>query len=326
MIFIAILILSTLTIAGCAAFFSVYGLATIFEGAFIPVIVMGSALEAGKLIATSFLYRYWHTTTWLLKTYLTTAVVILMLITSVGIYGFLSNAHQKETLPLQQIEQQVTMLNAEKQAGQDRLKQIDDQIANLPDDYVSGRNRLSAQFKTERARIDKRQTEITTQLYEMNSKLIQQRVHTGPIVFIAKALGKEVDNATSYMILLIIFAFDPLAVALTLGVNVALTEHKNIKKQKQPIFTGPRFPQTLVTDDILSDIPQRLQPSVGDSATTLTDVIAEVHEGITTDRLKQLLDEMSHQQLSPQEIAQKTVLEEMFNKRRVLDRVRNPNS
>jgi hypothetical protein len=316
MIFIAILILSTLAIAGCAAFFSVYGLATIFEGAFIPVILMGSALEAGKLIATSFLYRYWNTTTWLLKTYLTTAVIILMLITSVGIYGFLSNAHQKETLPLQQIEQQVSSLNAEKQSGQDRLKQIDDQIANLPDDYVSGRNKLSAQFKTERARIDKRQTEITAQLYEMNSKLIQQRVHTGPIVFIAKALGKEVDNATSYMILLIIFAFDPLAVALTLGVNVALTEYKNSKQINTSVLKSVE----------LADIPTTLQPSVGDSVTTLNDVIAEVHEGITTDRLKQLLDEMSHQQLSPQEVAQKTVLEEMFNKRKVLDRVRNPNS
>jgi hypothetical protein len=239
-----------------------------------------------------------------------------MLITSVGIYGFLSNAHQKETLPLQQIEQQVSSLNAEKQSGQDRLKQIDDQIANLPDDYVSGRNKLSAQFKTERARIDKRQTEITAQLYEMNSKLIQQRVHTGPIVFIAKALGKEVDNATSYMILLIIFAFDPLAVALTLGVNVALTEYKNSKQINTSVLKSVE----------LADIPTTLQPSVGDSVTTLNDVIAEVHEGITTDRLKQLLDEMSHQQLSPQEVAQKTVLEEMFNKRKVLDRVRNPNS
>ena len=92
--FIAILtLLSALSISGVAIFYSVIGLATIFPGAFVPVVIMGSVLEIGKLITASWLYRHWKQTRFLLKTYLTVSVIVLSLITSMGIFGFLSKAH-----------------------------------------------------------------------------------------------------------------------------------------------------------------------------------------------------------------------------------------
>ena len=110
--FIAILtLLSALSVSGVAIFYSVIGLATIFPGAFVPVVIMGSVLEVGKLIAASWLYRNWKHTRFLLKTYLTTAVVVLSLITSMGIFGFLSKAHLEQNLLSQSLTQRIEIMN-----------------------------------------------------------------------------------------------------------------------------------------------------------------------------------------------------------------------
>ena len=109
--FIAILtLLSALSISGVAIFYSVIGLATIFPGAFVPVVIMGGVLEVGKLITASWLYRNWKFTPFMLKTYLTTAVIILSLITSMGIFGFLSKAHLEQNLQSDTLVQRINIL------------------------------------------------------------------------------------------------------------------------------------------------------------------------------------------------------------------------
>ena len=109
--FIAILtLLSALSISGVAIFYSVIGLATIFPGAFVPVVIMGGVLEVGKLITASWLYRNWKFTPFMLKTYLTTAVIILSLITSMGIFGFLSKAHLEQNLASDTLVQRIQIL------------------------------------------------------------------------------------------------------------------------------------------------------------------------------------------------------------------------
>ena len=109
--FIAILtLLSALSISGVAIFYSVIGLATIFPGAFVPVVIMGGVLEVGKLITASWLYRNWRFTPFMLRTYLTTAVIILSLITSMGIFGFLSKAHLEQNLASDTLIQRIQIL------------------------------------------------------------------------------------------------------------------------------------------------------------------------------------------------------------------------
>ena len=110
--FIAYLtLLSALSISGVAIFYSVIGLATIFPGAFWPVVIMGSVLEIGKLVTASWLYRHWKQTRWLLKSYLTIAVIILSLITSMGIFGFLSKAHLEQNLAENTVTQRIEVIN-----------------------------------------------------------------------------------------------------------------------------------------------------------------------------------------------------------------------
>ena len=110
--FIAILtLLSALSISGVAIFYSVIGLATIFPGAFWPVVIMGSVLEVGKLVTASWLYRNWTHTRFLLKSYLTIAVIVLSLITSMGIFGFLSKAHLEQNLAEDTVTQRIEIIN-----------------------------------------------------------------------------------------------------------------------------------------------------------------------------------------------------------------------
>jgi hypothetical protein len=130
--FIAILtLLSALSISGVAIFYSVIGLATIFPGAFWPVVIMGSVLEVGKLVTASWLYRNWRHTRWLLRTYLTTAVIVLICITSMGIFGFLSKAHLEQNLAEDTVTQRIEIINNKILSEETYIKRQKDTIVRL---------------------------------------------------------------------------------------------------------------------------------------------------------------------------------------------------
>lgn len=311
MIFIALLVLSTLAIAGSAAFFSIYGLAQVFAGAFWPVVFMAASLEAGKLVAASYLYRYWKVIGFLRKTYLSLAILVLMAITSAGIFGFLSGAYQQDVLPLEEMKAQIVQLDQrkaelEKQKEERvlRRQEINKQINDLPSNYATKRQQVRLEYKPELEQIasdlhrfDEQIRAATDKEHELKTAVIQQKVHTGPIIFIAKALGQEIDDATKYMIFLIIFAFDPLAVALTVGANDAILQRK-----------GGR------------DYLLQLEDEGTKGVTPLPSVNA-----LGVEDLEAMLDAINskHDQ-TPEVQLQKTMVEEMLARKRVTERVRNP--
>jgi len=283
MIFIALLIAITASVAGTAAFFSVYGLAATFSGVFWSVVAMGTSLEAAKLIATSFLYRYWTKTNIWLKSYLMLGTAALMLVTSVGIYGFLSAGYQQDALPLKQKQEQVRLLEEEKVRVLARKEQIDAQLSGGPQlgtlqnnngridpnaarvlrETNRGRTAVVAQYKEEQTAINARAAELDKQLLELKQELIKVEAHTGPITFIAKAFGLSTDNSTSYLIMLIMFAFDPMAVALTLAVNMALRlrrEEQSEARLNQMLEAYTPEPQPEVLPDTQWDIAE-LEPN-----------------------------------------------------------------
>jgi hypothetical protein len=265
--FIILLGLTTISIAGCAAYFSVYGLAQIFSGTFIPIIIMGGALEAGKLVAASYVYRYWHMMSKVIASYLIIAVIVLMVITSAGIFSFLSAGYQADILPLKLKKQQVELLTYDKQ-HLERLKEtteqaktlIDKDIANLPSNYISGRIRLDKMYKTDKTAVRQQLTiyntdirELTIKISKLKSEILQDQVHIGPIIFIAEALNKTTDQATTILIIMIICVFDPLAVALTVGLNNALLQRKNKPQQilnESTIEEISEKPETIDPEDV----------------------------------------------------------------------------
>lgn len=238
--FIIVLLLTTFAIAASAAYFSIYGLAHLFTGALIPVIIMGSSLEAGKLVAASFLYRYSKQIGLGMKAYLGAAVLVLMLITSMGIFGFLTAAYQSDTLPLAEMTQQITSLKEEKVRITDRLAQIDKQIADVGPNYVRAKQRLVKEFATERKTLDTRLAEITPELQKLEQQHVTVKAKVGPIMFIAEVMGKDPNAAVFWFVIILISVFDPLAVALTVATNMAIKIRKEEKQQVLEAKEGPK--------------------------------------------------------------------------------------
>lgn len=244
MFFILLLIASTIAIAGSAAYFSVYGLANTFSGVFWSVVIMGGALEAGKLVAASYLYRHWKETHALLKSYMMAGIFALMLLTSGGIFGYLSSGYQTDVLPLRQLNSQIKILEEEKERKLVRKVQIDGEMAKLPTPNLGSidfsdpratdaatralaqtqrmRDAATKVYLAEQQQVTKRINELDKDLLELRQKQIKTEAHVGPIIYIASAFNVETDQATKWLVFLIIFAFDPMALALTLAVNVVL--------------------------------------------------------------------------------------------------------
>ncbi len=240
--------LSALLIAGSAAFFSVFGLSKLFAGATFAVIIMASSLEFGKLVAASFLYRYWDKINFLQKFYMSLATVILILITSAGIFGFLSNAYQGATI---QFEKESTALIFK----EDRLQQLQEDkkflkeeleaaISELPDNYRTARRKLREEYQPQITLINKQMIELKGEVGELKTALVETGVDVGPVIYIARTFDTDIDTVVKFFIFVLIFVFDPMAVMFVISYNVALQHTKkegDIASSNPNITTNKRW-------------------------------------------------------------------------------------
>jgi hypothetical protein len=237
---IILTLLSALLLSGIAAYYSIIGLAAIFTGAFWPIVFMGSVLEMSKLVTASWLYRNWKTCPLLLKSYLTTAVVILMIITSMGIFGFLSKAHIDSTMEAGVNSVEIRTLNQQEKIAKERLDYLLKRAGN-PETASANVDRQIQQTQKELTDINKRKLPL---LKEEN-KLIAE---VGPIKYIGDMIyGTEdtngIDKAVRLVILLIMVVFDPLAVLLLIAANMSLEQRKsNTTKKEEIIALVPDVP------------------------------------------------------------------------------------
>jgi len=244
-----ILFITAIAISGIAAFYSIVGLAAIFAAAKMPIIIMGSVLEVGKLVTASWLYQNWKKANRLLKIYFTTAVVVLMLITSMGIFGFLSKAHIDQTMIASNSNVEIDRINLMIDIEQRRLKNAQQNLDNL-EKLVST---LSAEDAAWTRRIQRKEREaIKTEIKDASQEIVNYQeelvplqkeqvkleAEVGPIKYIAELVYGDanrelLESAVRLVIMLIIFVFDPLAVLLLIAANMALLEkRKKIRKKK----------------------------------------------------------------------------------------------
>ena len=230
MTIIILTLLSALLLSGIAAYYSIIGLAAIFTGAFWPIVFMGSVLEMSKLVTASWLYRNWKTCPLLLKSYLTSAVVILMIITSMGIFGFLSKAHIDSTMEAGVNSVEIRTLNQQEKIAKERLDYLLKRAGN-PETASANVDKQIQQTQKELADINKRKLPL---LKEEN-KLIAE---VGPIKYIGDMIyGTEdangIDKAVRLVILLIMVVFDPLAVLLLIAANMSLQQRSKVVVNKE---------------------------------------------------------------------------------------------
>tara|TARA_R110002050_G_scaffold58004_2_gene130642 strand:- start:279 stop:1268 length:990 start_codon:yes stop_codon:yes gene_type:complete len=241
--------LSALLVAGSAAFYSVFGLSKLFSGATIAVIIMAGSLEFAKLVSASFLYRYWDEINRFMKIYLIIGVVTLVMITSAGIFGFLSNAYQgatvsfeKESTALLYKEDRLDQLSEDRKFLKEELEAA---VEELPENYRTAKRKLREEYQPKINQINETMMNLKQEVGDLKIALIETGVDVGPAIYLARVFDTDVDSVVKYFIFMLIAVFDPLAVVLVISYNITLqvrmrdekdipvSEHKNGKTEKQ---------------------------------------------------------------------------------------------
>ena len=245
--------LSALFIAGCAAFFSVFGIGKLFSGAFIAVVIMASSLEIGKLVTASFLYRYWDKINLLQKVYMAAATIMLIFITSAGIFGYLSNAYQgatvefeKQTTALIFKEEQVEQLEEDKKF---LLNELEQQVNSLPDNYVTAKRKLREDYNPQILGINSELLELKKEVGDLKTELVETGVDVGPAVYLARAFNTDIDTVVKFFIFILIFVFDPLAVMLVVAYNQVLLENRPKEKTQHENWKDIYSQPTLIEEE-----------------------------------------------------------------------------
>lgn len=224
-IFPYIVALAAGAVAFSAAFFSVFGLSKLFAGAKTSVIIMAGSLEFAKLVTASFLYRYWNKTPMFLKNYLLVGTIVLIMITSAGIFGYLSNAYQGATTGFE--KQSTTMIFKEDQLEQvkeDRafLKQeLETAISELPNNYRTARKKLREEYQPQITELSNRTLDLKQEIGDLKIALVETGVDVGPAIYLARVFNTEIDTVVKFFIFILIFVFDPLAVSLVIAASMA---------------------------------------------------------------------------------------------------------
>jgi len=258
-IFPWIVALAAFSVSGSAAYYSIFGISKMFAGASINVMIMAGSLEFSKLVIASLLYGYWSTLNKILRTYLTIACCILILITSAGIYGFLSSAYQETSNKVEVIDKQNGSLDKQKIIIQSDVKRYEDQIAlkdnrinSLSDiktkqqgtmDNLISKNISIKSIKAQMISIDQEISQLDNEVKILNDSLNSKNEklkdldlqslslqtnqdvakEVGPLKYIAKLTGKSLDQVVNWFIIALMLVFDPLAVSLVIALNFLLS-------------------------------------------------------------------------------------------------------
>ena len=235
-----------LLLSAVAGYFSVVGLGIIFAGAFWSVVVMAGTLEVSKIVAASWIYRNWDIAPWIMKIYMTIAVIVLVFITSMGIFGYLSKAHVDQTvleggnneIRIESLQRRIDRQNSIISDSSIVLQQLDEAVSILQEyDRIRGPEgaiAVRASQSEERAALNETISnaydtidELTEEIFPLRRQSIELEAEIGPLKYIAELIYGEqardfFDEAVRWIILLLVFVFDPLAICLLLAGNVGL--------------------------------------------------------------------------------------------------------
>jgi hypothetical protein len=255
MLFGYLLLAVALTISLTAAFYSIAGLTAIFAAAFWPIVIMGSVLELGKVITTVWLHKYWDRVAVQFKLYLVPAIGILMLITSMGIFGFLSKAHLDQAVPAGDISSQVQIFDDKIKTERDNIEaarralkqmdaQVDEKLSRTTDDRGAERavqirraqSKERTNLQNEISSAQKKISSLQEQRAPIASQARKVEAEVGPIKYIAALIYGDnpdanlLEKAVRWVIILIVLVFDPLALVLILAADQTFEWHRPKRK------------------------------------------------------------------------------------------------
>jgi len=303
--FIFLMILSTFTLAGSAAYYSVFGLSSLFAGARTEVIIMAGSLEFAKLILASYLHNYWKTIGWL-RWYLVSAVGILMIITSLGIYGFLTSAYQTTSDKLTILDKEVGITDVKRTRFKEQLADLNEEKRML-ETSISGlrgglannnsqtdrgaasqRRVLSGELKTAISQRDELSLKIeglNDSLTSLDLQILDKESNNevaaeiGPLRYLAKLTGWGMDKIVNWFTLLIVLVFDPLAIAMVVALNKLVKEIRpdvgEVIVKNEIVETPPIVEQPLNDEPVVVEEPLVEEPVVEIKEQEKPDVVFE---------------------------------------------------
>jgi len=239
-------------VASLGAYFSITGLGALFSGAIIAVWLMAGSLEFAKFVLAAYLHQTWKVHNAVYKTYLTFAIVILSVITSVGIYGFLSDAYQSassvletETVKLESIKTQQSLVTAE-------LARLNKMVEEIPATRVTKRMKMRAELEPVIQELNKKYNDGERVLTQSNLKIIEVKKKVGPLIYISKAFNMNIDHVVSALILILVSVFDPLAICLVIAATHAIESHRKPQQVGESQHAPAAQPQTFAQPHVES--------------------------------------------------------------------------
>ena len=250
-------LLVALAISTVAAYYSIVGLMAIFAGAKLAIAIMGVVLEIGKLVVASWTFQNWKTSPISIRSYFIVSVVVLMFITSLGIFGFLSRAHIEQSSPTVLLEERVDRINLKVEQKttqinryQSRLDTLDDALQRYIElgaiskglRKIGEMDNETSLLKIKIEGLEKEIDDLTDKKYGLKSKINLAEVEVGPIRYVASMIYDEVnetqlEEAVRWIIILLIFVFDPLAVMLVIAANISLRDYRKERKMATKTVT-----------------------------------------------------------------------------------------
>ena len=257
MIFGLLTLLVALAISAVAAYYSIVGLMAIFAGAKFAIAVMGVVLEIGKLVVASWTFQNWKTSPLSLRSYFILAVIILMLITSLGIFGFLSRAHITQSSPTGLIQERIERIDLKVDQRQTQIDRYQGRLNTLDQALqryielgaiskglrkIGEMDNETALLKTKIEGLEDEIDGLSDEKYELKTELNLAEVEVGPIRYVASMLYDDVsesqlEEAVRWIIVLLIFVFDPLAVVLVIAANISLRDYRRERKMATKTVT-----------------------------------------------------------------------------------------
>ncbi|NDB59738.1 hypothetical protein EB001_15020 [bacterium] len=274
MVLSIVVFLTGISISAVAAYYSIIGLTAIFSGAFWSIVIMGGVLEIGKLVSVSWLYNNWKIAPFIIRTYLSIAVIILMLITSMGIFGYLSKSHiEQQVTSNSGVSDQILIIDNKIKVHTDTINDIDKQIVQIDTALSKLTDRGQAQTsiriadqqrKTRDSLVVKKRLEIKLQSdlkgekIKLDTEYRKIEAEIGPIKYVAELIygssdTKVVDKSIRAVIMLLIFVFDPLAVLLLIAFNISINKdyvpqfmdmNETVLLKPKPVVKKPRTRRT----------------------------------------------------------------------------------
>lgn len=313
-----LLLTTALALSAVAAWYAISGLVAIFAAAVIPIIIMGSLLEASKLVVASWLYRNWKEIPFLMKSYFTTALVVLMLLTSMGIFGFLSKAHLDQslntgdnTLKIELIDNRIAREQKKIADTETVLKQLDGAVQALVDyDRIRGKDGAIAVRESQKdertqltAVIDDASDSISKLQEEkivLDKEQLQLEAEVGPIKYIAAVIyGDEantmLEEAVRIVILMIVGVFDPLAVLMIIAANWGFARRENAEEIVRDM---PIVSDTTETETVPETEPTTTNEEVKDEVVVEEEITVEYKPNPSNRKKGRLLTEMDAQKPS----------------------------